>query len=235
MTDETKNPEGEKNAQPANSGAGSEFLDMVLPPVSQTVEYHDDEPEPTEGQGQGQVSPEPKRDDPESARGLLDDKGAAFDPSLHVYPPEKTAGGKWRRIPKRQREAQQESGEIAEPNSANRMEAQKAASIYASLHAVPFPDDFKPTAESFAMLTDAIEQYYNENGAIELPADLNLGLVMAQYTAEIAQRESNIEKVKRWGRAAWGFVSGSKKRKQKDVAKSEAKRAQDAAEKRDAK
>jgi len=174
-----------------------DFLKFELPSESEQTVYHDD------------VETEIINDDNESGdeysaneyRGLLDEKGAPFDPSLHKSPPEKTAGGKWKRIPKREREQTQESGEIPEANATNRMEAQKAALVYAGLHGAIFPQDCKPSSEHLNMLTDSIEQYFNENGAIEMPAGLNVALAMGMYSQEIATRPTNFEKLKKWGKS----------------------------------
>lgn len=201
VKEETKNP----------------FLDMELPPVSEQVVYHDDD--------KGEIIDSSDREpdnhnfdelDAEKAndyRGLKDDKGVAFDPSLHSAPPEKTPSGRWKKIPKREREKRTENGEQIECNASNRMEAQKAASIYASLHGIPFPTDCAPNPDNFKMLTDSIEQYYNENGAVEMSAGLNLLLSCGMYTQEVATRQTNLDKVKGWFKkcSAWAKNRRDKK------------------------
>lgn len=179
-----------------------DFLAMELPPVSEKIVYHDDDKgeiidvgdDAADNHNFDESAEEPTNE----YRGLKDDKGIAFDPTLHSAPPEKTPSGRWKKIPKREREKLAGSGVDIEPNATNRMEAQKAASIYASLHGLPFPTDCAPNPDNFKMLTDSIEQYYNENGAIELSAGLNLLLSCGMYTQEVATRQSNLDKVKNW-------------------------------------
>lgn len=197
------------------------FLDMELPPVSEKIVYHDDDKgeiiDGSDGESDNHNFDESTEEQTNEYRGLKDDKGVAFDPSLHSTPPEKTPSGRWKKIPKREREKLAGSGVDIEPNATNRMEAQKAASIYASLHGLPFPSDCAPNPDNFKMLTDSIEQYYNENGAIELSAGLNLLLSCGMYSQEVATRPTNFDKVKGWFKKGGDWF---KKRKDKKAVKS---------------
>lgn len=149
----------------------------------------------------------------ERVRGTLDDKGVAFDPALHSYPPEKTAGGKWRRIPKAQREGIPEAQQIP-PNAANRMEAQKMAFLYAGSHTIFFgakggainPDEILP-------LVDATERYFNENGVIKTPPALDLALSAGVYSLTVSQRPSNVEKTAAFFSKIKGWFKSLKKPK----------------------
>ena len=204
MTIKLENSESHANSEKGTEttqSADSGFLDMQLPPISKQIVYHDDD----KGETVSDTPEEAKTDTFEvdqtastEYRGMLDDKGVSFDPTIHTAPPEKTPSGRWKRIPKNQREKISSGDVEIEPNASNRKEAQKAALMYASLHGLIFPEDCAPNPDNLTSLIDSVEQYYNENGAIELPAGVNLAMAAGMYSQEIATRPTNLQKVKNW-------------------------------------
>lgn len=193
----------------------SDFLNMGLPHVSEQSVYQSGEADASASEGldnAGESVPSPdeaerlkseqaaaRAREAEQYRGLRDDNGREFDPSIHVVPPEKTPTGRWKRKGKKQQQKQAENGEQETTSNIDyRKEAQKAAILYASLHAIPFPTDSKPNPQQFSMLTDAIEQYYMAEGIQEIPPSINLLLSAGMYSQEIVTRPTNLEKCKKF-------------------------------------
>jgi hypothetical protein len=223
----TKNPKSEKSENletenPQNSDFG---LSVELPEVTDTsTDYHDDEflqtsendaeASDTESPEAGALSDSDEssqspdsgtqytaEDDREKWRGVEDDKGKPYDPSQHIYPPEKTATGRWKKIPKSQRVKNDEGKEVL-PTHSNitcRRDAEKAARFYDTIHCVIFGKDGKATKEQETALTDSFEKYFQENGALDLPPSVELGMTCLDHTTEIIKRPSIFERVQMWG------------------------------------
>lgn len=189
------------------------LLSFNLPPVSEQVDdfIEDDAPAP---------APDDAPADPHSApdvdefRGLLDDKGVQFDPALHLQPPEKTRTGRWKKIPKAQREA----GETVEPNAAFRKQAQNFANLYGSLHVTVFGSDGQIDKQALAPLVDSLENYFIEEGLSELSPKAQVILGAFNYSSVICSRKPNAEKLKRWFAPVIDKVKNvfSRKKKQDD-------------------
>lgn len=234
-TENASKPELDHETSTTQSEGNSDFFDMELPPVSEkSDDYISDEPEPQDAEEgiteYGEEStPEGEKlgDTPngaEALRGTLDDKNGAYDPALHIFPPEKTPAGKWRRIPKKQREKMEQENTAPEPNASTRLEAQKMAGIYAMAHTLVWGiEDTKPDDQHFLMLVDSIEQHFNENGAVEIPSGINVLLSAGMYTKEIADREKNISKTKKMFNSVFNFLKSPFKRKNKKVIKEDKK------------
>ncbi|MEG9862954.1 MAG: hypothetical protein V6Z82_06975 [Flavobacteriales bacterium] len=210
-----------------SQGTADDFFEMALPPVTQEEGgYIDDEPEP-EPEDPSKNDNDLREDYTpaiEEYRGVKDEKGNPFDPALHVFPPEKTAGGKWRRIPKKERDKRLTTGqtsegiEAPESNASNRLDAQKMAAMYAGLHSSIYGvENARPNPAYFNDLTDSIEQYFNEHGSIELPASVQLIMSAGLYSHEISTRESNIQKTRNLIGGIFGKIKGLFKRKEKKV------------------
>lgn len=139
-------------------------------------------------------------DEREKARGLLDDKEKPYDPAMHVFPPEKTPSGIWKKLPKSQREKKDpETGKTVLPTKTNlscRRDAEKSARFYDTIHCVVFGAEAKATSEQVGALTDSFERFYQENGAIEIPPHVELALTCLDHTTEIIKRPSVTEKFK---------------------------------------
>lgn len=185
-----------------------------LPPVTETeTGYLDDEPEASDeeagemshdrpgidGESEAGAAAQPERITGEEYRGTLDEKGGAFDPALHSSPPEKTPSGRWKRIPKALREAgikKPGSDDIIEPNASARLEAQKMALLYGTLHTIPFGAAGAPIKEEVLPLVDSIESFFNTHGIVKSPPGIDLALSMFVYSAGVAQRPTTIEKTR---------------------------------------
>lgn len=206
--EQTGNEEASVTQDAPQTPPNDDFFEMVLPEVTeQKDDYIEDDAPQSEDE---EVRPEgddnrediPENDDKHAAekvRGTLDKKGAAFDPALHKFPPEQTPAGKWRRIPKSEREKMTSApdDEKVESNASNRLEAQKMVQLYATLHAPLWGvENVTPSQPHYLSLVDAVETYFNENGSIELPSSLSLILSAGSYTSEIATRKSNMERSK---------------------------------------
>lgn len=206
-----------------SQGSTDDFFEMALPPVTQEEGgYIDDEPEPEEPQQNDNNLREDFTPAIEEYRGVKDEKGNPFDPALHVFPPEKTAGGKWRRIPKKERDQRLATGQTSEgvdapeSNAGNRLDAQKMAALYAGVHSTIYgAENARPNPVYFNDLTDSIEQYFNEHGSIELPASVQLVMSAGLYSHEISTRESNIQKTRNLIGGILGKIKGMFKRKEK--------------------
>ncbi len=241
MTIKVENSESHANSDVGTETpnvAGVGFLDMELPPISEQIVYHDDdkgETEPETTQGVKTDTFKVDQDASTEYRGMLDAKGVSFDPTIHIAPPEKTPSGRWKRIPKNQREKISSGDVEIEPNASNRMEAQKAALMYAGLHGLIFPEDCAPNPGNLNNLIDSVEQYYNENGAIELPAGLNLTIAAGMYSQEVAVRPSNLRKVKTWiGKVSNKFKDSRNKKPSKKEAELKKEKLEKVSEKKEA-
>lgn len=185
-----------------------------LPPVTETDTGYIDESataSPEAGDSAGELEP----DTGEAYRGMLDDKGVGFDPSIHSAPPEKTPSGRWKRIPKRERE-QRDGNETTkiEPNAAAAIEAQKMASLYGALHAIPFGSGAVIEKTEIIILADSIERYFNANGITQTPPGLDVALSAGLYSLGVSQRPSNVEKTTAYMKraAAWFKVLFQRKK-----------------------
>ncbi len=105
-------------------------------------------------------------------------------------------------------------------NHSIRLEAQKAAQIYAGLHMGIFgAENGKASSrEQFMMLVDSFENYMLENGVTRLPAGADLAMTMGLYTVDVSLRPSNTQKIKGWftGLFSW-FKNRKEKKKNKPV------------------
>jgi hypothetical protein len=182
---------------------------MELPPVTQTdTTYIDgDIPAPISDDNFEPEKVEQNSEGAESLRGTLDEKGTAFDPSMHLFPAEKTASGKWRRISKTQRE-QQSTIEVADNSNANvRLQAQKAAALYAGAHGLIYGVEAAPTDKAFYVgLVDSLEQYMLINGTVDIPPSLDLALSMGMFTHNVATKPTNIEHTKSIFTNSWSWI-----------------------------
>jgi hypothetical protein len=131
----------------------------------------------------------------EKYRGQLSDAGQVFDPELHQNPPSQTKTGNWRNKSKAQRTLHGLEGgngldDTAAPTTPpNRIEAQKAAQLYAGLHIPILGNAAAPDSiESLLPLIGSIERYYNEKGVKHLPAGLDVLLSMGIYSAQVVNR-----------------------------------------------
>lgn len=135
--------------------------------------------------------------------GQLSTKGEKFDPFKHQCPPNETAGGKWQRKLKKQREEWNLTSDKPAPKiSADlQQQARNVASTYAETHRLVFgehggilnPEDIAPLAQAW-------EEYLaaNPDSAINIPPELKVALCSINYTVAVAQREENIEKTRGW-------------------------------------
>lgn len=199
----TPNPSDSDHANSENEGtvpgAVEDFLSMELPPETETTLYLDSDLEESSG-FEATESDAHSEYNAESVRGLKDDKGVGFDPTLHIYPPEKTPSGRWKKIPKSKREKMvKEDGAEVEPNEAIRLNAQKAAQLYALAHTIPFGQNGLPeTSADLNILTDSFERYLVETGNVDIPPHLDALLSMGIYTQGIATRPTNMKRISNW-------------------------------------
>lgn len=221
MTDkENHQQEPEENKTEDNN----DLLAQTLPPVSGEDTGFKDEPEnETPEQSETGESVEYNEiDEAEKYRGTPDDKGKPYDPMIHVFPPEKTATGRWKKIPKSKLA---DKVKETEPNISYRREAEKMANLYAAIHQIPFGNDGKPTSrDDLLPLVDSWERYMMENGKTEIPAGLDLAITSGLYTFEICQREPNRKKLKDWFAPLLEKIGfGKKKREKKENAQSDSR------------
>ena len=142
-------------------------------------------------------------DEREKSRGIKDDKGKPYDPAMHVFPPEKTPSGIWKKLPKSQREKKDvETGKTILPADTNikcRRDAEKSAHFYDTIHVMLFGEEGKAKNEQLAALTDSFERFYQENGALNIPPHWELAVTCLDHTTEIVKRPSIFERVQVWG------------------------------------
>ncbi len=235
-----KNSEPKQNLENLDTGCESvieesnatpEFsLSIDLPEVSEVDEsnYHDSEyGSITESNADDSAENEQKSDtvigennpnavalheERERSRGIKDDKGREYDPSLHVFPPEKTASGIWKKIPKSQRVVN-DSGEVILPTQSNasiKRQAEKVAGWYDNLHLMLFGAEAKATNEQLADLSKSFESYLQESGGIELPPYLDVLFTCVTHSTEVVKRPSVFERLQ--GRlACWTIKRQFKK------------------------
>ena len=197
-------------------------LSMELPEVSEvSTEYHDDEflansEKPEENQGVTDNN-ENKSDtvigeknsgssdstivldeEREKVRGIKDDKGKAYDPALHVFPPEKTPSGIWKKLPKSQRGVNKEGKETlpTKTNASVRKSAEKFAQLYDSAHILFFGEDGKADTKQISKLSDSFERYFQEAGSIDLPPHLDVLFTCVTHSTEICKRPTVTERIK---------------------------------------
>lgn len=224
---------GDSNSEGSKANNPADFLHSKLPDESETQVYQQGEatatpndevsgsgspgnPDTSNSANNDQFAQDEQARKRAEYRGMLDEKGKQFDPSIHLEPPELTPTGRWKRIPKAKRESMANNEEQIEANINYRKEAQKSALIYATLHAIPFPGDSKPQPEVFNGLVDSIERYYMEKCIKESPVEIDLIMSMGIYTQNIVTRPSNWEKTKRFFSGAWGrFKYARDKQKQR--------------------
>ena len=168
------------------------LLQFDLPPVTeQSTGYIDDDPidnvSPDSGHETESIeSPIGDSENAEKMRGALDDKGHAYDPAIHTYPPEKTGKlGKWKRKPKGQ---QGESGEV-KSEAAYQLAAQRYAELYGNTHVTIWGHEAGiETPEHLKPLCDSIKSYLEAEGYSEINPKLAIGLSAFNYTMSILQR-----------------------------------------------
>lgn len=212
----------------SDDDTSADIFEFELPEVTPTdTDYSDIDGTATPAPGDvspdatGEGGPGPG-DDAEKHRGTLDDKGGAFDPALHAIPPEKTPSGRWKRIPKALRDKSKNSDEPKiEPNATSRMEAQKIAILYGTLHTIPFGAGGAITREEILPLVDSVERYFNEHGIIQTPPGIDLALSMAVYSMAVAQRSTNLEKVAALFARMKNWFSSFRKKKADKIEKGE--------------
>lgn len=158
--------------------------DMTLPPVTEGVsDFADDTSDATYA-------------NPDAVRGTPDDKGKPFDPTLHVFPPEKTATGRWKKIPKSERPERSDAEQMATPNAAYRREAAKVATMYAQLHTLALgPDAGILSEQDLVPMIDAWEAKYNEDGLKQMSPNLQIALTSFLYTLGVTQRPTIKERL----------------------------------------
>lgn len=203
-------PESDDSGQ-ANTVPESDPLAFTLPDVSETAGDFVDDPEPETGgfdvSGEYQPGETSDNNPGEDYRGTPDDKGYPYDPAIHSYPPEKTGKlGKWKKKPK----AQQSKGGDNEPqhNASYRKQAAQYAALYAHAHVSLFGKDGTIDREAIVPLVDSLEQYFIENGNKDLPPGVAVGLSAFNYSATIASRPPNKEKVIKWFGGVVSFIKG---------------------------
>lgn len=173
-----------------------DLLKMDLPPVTEKVDDFNDSAE-TEQTGESEQTPEVNADEVNAARGTLDDKGGAFDPALHVYPPEKTPGGKWKKKPKAKMPRSDAGAAQAQqtPNSTYRREAEALATNYALVHQLAFGEEagIKSMADLLPMVS-AWEAYFAKKGVREIPPEVAVFITHSAYSMGIVKRPGVAEK-----------------------------------------
>lgn len=190
--------------------ANDSILTMELPPVSDIDESYESAPEP-EPEAETPLVNSTKEETESAAdklRGALDDKGQAYDPAVHSFPAEKTPTGKWKKVSKAKL-AEKPAEEIAEQsNAAVRLEAQKAAMLYAGIHQGVFgAENGKPSNPAYvAMLIDSFERYMLENGVTKMPAGADALLTMGMFSIDVATKPRNAQKVKGWFSGSFKWI-----------------------------
>lgn len=203
---ENSNGKGNANAKDVPSG-NSKLLEFDLPPVSeQGAGFIDADKETDENQQTDTVEGFAENSEAEKHRGALDDKGQAYDPLLHCYPPEKTGKfGKWKKLPKKQ--TQQKAVDSVKSNASYRGEAQKYAQLFAQLHMIPFGDaGALKNKDDLIPLIDDLERYMLENGHSEISAGWSVLLSSSLYSVSVCQREPNKVKLKKWFGGYWSSI-----------------------------
>lgn len=170
---------------PSDSGV-SLSPDMTLPPVTDKTDGFVDDTQDSTYKA------------PDSYRGTLDEKGKEFDPSLHRYPPELTATGRWRKLPKNeQRRAPDE--QLDTNNAAYLREGEKMARLYADLHQIPFgPDGGLLDKSDLLQMRDAWAAKYAEDGLQQMAPIWQIILSSGLYTLGVVQRPTIWERVRAW-------------------------------------
>lgn len=172
-----------------------------------------DTPEVTEQAGdfiEPETPAEPQRaTEPtlEDYRGQLDDKGNAFDPLIHDYPPTQTPTGRWKKRPKNKPAPELPPGQdelLA--NAKYRAEAEKMALLYGNLHRIPFGENGKIEPQAISPLIDDIERYMMENGHTQISPKWAVLLSASMYSLTICQRPTNKEKVLKWLSPVTGYI-----------------------------
>ena len=133
----------------------------------------------------------------EKARGIKDDKGKEFDPSIHVFPPEKTPSGIWKKLPKSKRK--NDDGKEVLPTVTNatiKRSAEKAANLYDTAHILAFGEDGKADAKQLGKLSESFERFFQEKGAIDLPPHLDLIVTCISHSTEVCKRPTVTERIK---------------------------------------
>lgn len=173
-----------------------DLLKMDLPPVTEKVDDFNDSAE-TEQTGESEQSPDISADEVNAARGTLDDKGGAFDPAIHIFPPEKTPGGKWKKKPKAKMPRSDAGAAHAQntPNASFRREAEAVATNYALLHQLAFGEEagIKSMSDILPMAS-AWEAYFAKHGVKEMPPSVAIFITHAAYSMGIVKRPGVAEK-----------------------------------------
>lgn len=116
---------------------------------------------------------------------------SGFDPALHVYPPEKTARGTWRKLRRGQANnldalnpSPSEFDDAAAESQPGESPAQAAENVCATFFAIApalLGGEWEPTTEERAAVQTALTRYYAANGSIDLPPGLALILAVGTY------------------------------------------------------
>ncbi len=164
-----------------DTGAGLQFErvgDPITQPAQPAQDTHTDE------------------DPREKHRGKISEKGERYDPSLHRFPPVETPGGRWSKIPKREREHTPEQID----NARIRTSARNLANMYGQAHRVPFgiKGGAVHDAADLDSLADALERHMMQNGIIETNPTVDVIFNAVLYSGEVAQRPENNGRVKYW-------------------------------------
>ena len=158
----------------------------------------------------------------EKSRGIKDEKGKPFDPSMHNFPPEKTASGIWKKLPKSKREkVDPENGKTILPADTNikcLRDAEKSARFYDTAHVMLFGAEAKGDKNQISALTESFEKFYQENGAVEIPAHWELAITCLDHTTEIIKRPTIFERVQLGAIKLYMKIKG-KKQGEKDEEK----------------
>lgn len=159
-----------------------------------------------------------------------DNKGRAFDPSIHKADaagnPEMTSTGRFKRKLRMPGDNHHKTASLnLPPDTAPDMKIKIAAGKLADVFIITgisfFGDEWKPEiSKDFnerQMLIDANERFMIEHGYVEPPAWIDLALAYGLYTGKrIIQRkpEGRIEKLWQWGKMKatnfWLWVTGQK-------------------------
>lgn len=174
-----------------------------LPPVSKTSGDFIDIPDAPIPQEEAEDIPysfvddngaeESVDNDPESARGILSSNGDVYDPSIHLFPQKETRTGNWRK----RRKADSDKND-KQNNVPYLQEAQRLATLYGLVHAVPFGEGGSiEKATDLIPMRDAFAAYMQANGLTEVPPQLAVIVTCLSYSSSVASRPINEEKMSR--------------------------------------
>lgn len=171
------------------------LLSFELPEVSeQTSDFIDSDEEQAQPENETVFTQVEEQEETDQFRGLMDEKGNAFDPTIHKTPPEKTPTGRWKRLSKTQKQQTTQK----ESNAVYAKAAQNAAVSYANLHVSLFGKEGYIEKDALPMLSDALEAYFIENGVEEFDPKWQVLIAAGNYSTIVCTREKNADKLKAW-------------------------------------